>query len=117
MVDRSLRPPLLRTAGRWPPLLAIFAGPLQSGSSRLKPLSARKRGPGRRAPLVGRRPAAPIAPTDWSYHRAAHLLERAGFGATPEEIARFAAMSPQRAVDELVNYESIDNRRQPPFDE
>ena len=30
---------------------------------------------------------SPIAPSDWSYARAAHLIERAGFGATPEEIA------------------------------
>ena len=33
---------------------------------------------------------APIAPTDWSYARAAHLIERAGFGAPPEEVARLA---------------------------
>jgi hypothetical protein len=29
---------------------------------------------------------SPIAASDWSYDRAAHLMERAGFGATPEEI-------------------------------
>ncbi len=29
---------------------------------------------------------APIAPSDWTYDRAAHLIGRAGFGATPEEI-------------------------------
>jgi hypothetical protein len=29
---------------------------------------------------------SPIAANDWSYDRAAHLMERAGFGATPEEI-------------------------------
>jgi hypothetical protein len=60
---------------------------------------------------------SPIASGDWNYHRAAHLLERAGFGATPEEVARVAAMSPQQAVEELVNYESIDDRGQPSFDE
>ena len=27
-----------------------------------------------------------IASTDWNYDRAAHLLERAGFGGTPEDI-------------------------------
>jgi hypothetical protein len=29
---------------------------------------------------------APINAADWNYDRAAHLLERAGFGGTPEEI-------------------------------
>jgi hypothetical protein len=60
---------------------------------------------------------SPITPVDWSYHRAAHLLERAGFGATPEEISYFAGMKPEQAVDELVSYESIDNRHLMPFDE
>jgi uncharacterized protein (DUF1800 family) len=50
---------------------------------------------------------APIAAADWSYDRAAHLIERAGFGATPEEIQRLAALTPRQAVDELVDYESI----------
>ena len=59
---------------------------------------------------------SPIAPADWSYDRAAHLIERAGFGATPEEIARLAAMTPQQAVDALVDYESIDSGLKP-FDE
>jgi uncharacterized protein (DUF1800 family) len=60
---------------------------------------------------------SPIAPSDWSYNRAAHLIERAGFGATPEEIQRFAAMSPRQAVDALVDYEAIDDRELKPFDE
>ena len=59
----------------------------------------------------------PIAPSDWNYARAAHLLERAGFGAPPEEIERVAAMTPQQAVDWLVDYEKIDNSSLPPFDE
>jgi len=59
----------------------------------------------------------PIPASEWGYARAAHLLERAGFGATPEEIERFAAMTPQRAVDTLVDYDTIDDRGQPPFDE
>src|SRR2546422_9830349 len=50
---------------------------------------------------------SPIAASDWSYDRAAHLIERAGFGATPEEIRRLAALTPRQAVDELVDYESI----------
>ena len=60
---------------------------------------------------------SPIPASEWSDDRAAHLLERAGFGATPEEIERFAAMTPQRAVDTLVDYEAIDESGQPPFEE
>src|SRR5262250_2665088 len=60
---------------------------------------------------------SPIAASDWSYDRAAHLVERAGFGAAPAEIERLAAMSPRQAVASLVNYESIDASRLRPFDE
>ena len=60
---------------------------------------------------------SPIAAADWNYARAAHLIERAGFGATPEEIARVAAMTPERAVNSLVNYETIDASALKPFDE
>ena len=59
---------------------------------------------------------SPITRADWNYERAAHLLERAGFGGTPEEIGRFAAMTPQQAVDSLVDFESIKSDL-PPFDE
>jgi uncharacterized protein (DUF1800 family) len=58
-----------------------------------------------------------ITASDWSYDRAAHLIERAGFGATPAEIERLAAMTPQQAVARLVNYESIDASALAPFDE
>jgi uncharacterized protein (DUF1800 family) len=60
---------------------------------------------------------SPIKATEWSAARAAHLLERAGFGGTPSEIARLAAMSPQRAVESLVRYDRIDASALPPFDE
>ena len=59
---------------------------------------------------------SPIAAADWSYDRAAHLIERAGFGATPEEIERLAALTPQQAVAQLVNYDAIDHTLKP-FDE
>jgi uncharacterized protein (DUF1800 family) len=59
---------------------------------------------------------SPIGAGDWSYDRAAHLLERAGFGGTPEEIGRLAAMAPQHAVDALVDFESIKSDLKP-FDE
>src|SRR5262252_3291361 len=59
---------------------------------------------------------SPIAATDWNADRAAHLLERAGFGGTPEDIATLAAMTPQRAVDSLVDYARVDDPA-PPFAE
>src|SRR6266849_1346890 len=59
---------------------------------------------------------APIGPAEWSYERAAHLLERAGFGGTPEEIRRLAAMTPAEAVRHLVRYQAIDNSQLLPFE-
>jgi uncharacterized protein (DUF1800 family) len=60
---------------------------------------------------------APIAAADWNYDRAAHLLERAGFGGTPEEIQALARMSPQEAVRRLVRYQSVKDVDLPPFHE
>jgi hypothetical protein len=59
---------------------------------------------------------APISGSDWSYDFAAHLLERAGFGGTPEEVARLAAMTPEQAVGYLVDYKSVPNDHIEPFD-
>ncbi|MEE8128911.1 MAG: hypothetical protein V3T48_01375, partial [Vicinamibacterales bacterium] len=36
----------------------------------------------------------PIPAADWSYDRAEHLLDRAGFSGTPEEILKLADMTP-----------------------
>ena len=60
---------------------------------------------------------SPIAASDWSPDRAAHLLERAGFGGTPEDIQRFAALTPRQAVDRLVDYQALDNSSAKPFEE
>jgi len=60
---------------------------------------------------------SPITVEDWNYDRAAHLLERAGFGGTPEEVEKLASMTPQGAVDHLVEYESIDVSHLPEFEE
>src|SRR5258706_4268598 len=57
----------------------------------------------------------PIGQEDWNAQRAAHLLERAGFGGTPEEIAQFAAMTPEAAVRRLVRHKGIENNL-PAFD-
>ena len=64
---------------------------------------------------------APIGRQDWNASRAAHLLERAGFGGTPEDIASYTAMSPEAAVKALVELpaatQSSANRHLQPFDE
>jgi uncharacterized protein (DUF1800 family) len=59
---------------------------------------------------------APIGPADWSTEFAAHLLERAGFGGTPEEIAILAKMAPPQAVARLVRFQGTDASSLPPFD-
>src|SRR5262249_5395588 len=59
----------------------------------------------------------PITPADWNEARAAHLLERAGFGGTPKDIAHFAKMTPQEAVHTLVHYKEIAPVALPPLDE
>src|SRR5260370_28518811 len=58
---------------------------------------------------------APVAASDWSYQRAAHLIDRAGFGATPDEIARLAAMTPEQAVASLMDYGAVPNDHLTPF--
>src|SRR5688572_20852060 len=58
----------------------------------------------------------PIEVRDWGADRAMHLLERAGFGGTPEDVERFAAMTPQQAVRHLVRFEEV-SETLPPFDE
>ena len=59
---------------------------------------------------------SPISNTDWNYDTAAHLLERAGFGGTPDEIRALAIMSPEEAVRSLVYFDSSENIHLKPFD-
>jgi len=60
---------------------------------------------------------SPIQRADWNVARAAHLLERAGFGGTPAEIERLAAMAPEEAVASLVRYDGHDDSDLPAFEE
>ncbi|HLH42094.1 MAG TPA: DUF1800 domain-containing protein [Bryobacteraceae bacterium] len=59
----------------------------------------------------------PIGASDWNYDFAEHLLERAGFGGTPEEIQALAKLTPQQAVARLVRFEGAPEVNLPPFDE
>jgi hypothetical protein len=47
----------------------------------------------------------PLAEAEWDYANARHLLWRAGFGGTPQEVARLHAMGVDKAVDSLVDYQ------------
>nr|WP_306476777.1 DUF1800 family protein [Methyloversatilis sp.] len=58
----------------------------------------------------------PIGPADWNRARAAHLLERAGFGGTPDDIDAFARLTPAEAVRRLVYFEGAPAADLPPFD-
>src|SRR6185312_11368896 len=57
-----------------------------------------------------------IGPSDWTPERARHLLDRAGFGGPPEQIARLAAMSPEAAVASFVDFKAIDDSNLPAFE-
>ncbi|MGH7990205.1 MAG: DUF1800 family protein, partial [Limisphaerales bacterium] len=43
----------------------------------------------------------------WNYELAAHLLNRAGFGGSPQEIQRLADLTHDQAVASLLDYERI----------
>ena len=58
----------------------------------------------------------PITAADWNYDRAAHLLSRAGFGGTPEDIRKLADMTPEEAVRSLVEFDAIPNDHLEPFE-
>ena len=51
----------------------------------------------------------PLSPDAWDYAKARHLLVRAGFGGTPQEVEKLCAMGLYKAVDYLVDF-----HRQPP---
>ncbi len=49
----------------------------------------------------------PINRSKWNERCARHLLNRAGFGATTEQVAALTAMGPEAAVDCLIDFESV----------
>lgn len=64
---------------------------------------------------VGRNSLAPLPARDWTEADAAHLLRRAGFGGTPDEVAALARLGVDAAVDSLVNYTQIAYDPPPPW--
>ena len=49
----------------------------------------------------------PLSSDRWNYELAAHLLNRAGFGGSPDEIQQLADLSHDKAVASLLDYERI----------
>ena len=59
------------------------------------------------APAAWKDDLQPLPTESWNRDHAAHLLERAGFGATPSEVNRLAKMTAEQAVRSLVRYQNI----------
>src|SRR3984957_13432306 len=59
---------------------------------------------------------SPIGTSHWGPERARHLLNRAGFGGPPDEVARLAAMPPEQAVAWFIDFKAIDDGHLPPFE-
>ncbi len=59
----------------------------------------------------------PISRSEWNAARAAHLMERAGFGETPEGVDRLATLDPAGVVHNLVAPQNVDNSQLAAFDE
>ena len=55
----------------------------------------------------------PLPASAWNVERAAHLLERAGIGGTPQEVQRLAKMTPTQAVKSLVRYQHTPDKFTP----
>ena len=68
-------------------------------------------------PAAWQNDLTPIGAADWNYDFAAHLLERAGFGGTPEEIDALAKMTPAQAIARMVRFEGTDSNQLPRYDE
>lgn len=67
--------------------------------------------PSQAAPAAKARPVItsmqPIKKAAFAFAEARHLLWRAGFGGTPPQIQLLATWGPEKAVDHLLNYESV----------
>jgi uncharacterized protein (DUF1800 family) len=57
---------------------------------------------------------APLPAAQWNEATAAHLLNRAGFGGSPQDIHNLRLMGPDRAVSWLIDYERIPDDTPPP---
>jgi len=53
-------------------------------------------------------PFVPTSQDPWDAARAAHLARRAGFGASPDEVARLVELGPEAAVASFVDFADVD---------
>ncbi len=58
----------------------------------------------------------PYQPKNYSFEDAAHLLRRAGFGGTSEEIRKIQVLGPSLAVEQLLSFSSDDQTGDNPHD-
>ncbi len=58
-----------------------------------------------------------IGPDAWSETQARHLLWRAGLGGTPAQVEFLARLSPEKAVDQLLDFEKVKGYPEPAADE
>lgn len=58
----------------------------------------------------------PLPANQWNRARAAHLLERAGFGGTLAEIEELARLTPTEAVRRVVHFEGVNALELEPFE-
>ena len=92
--------PLSLRAVAWLTVLAVLCWAVVSEAGQAGP-----------SPWVG--DLSQITADDWDRDKAAHLLERAGFGGTPEEVDVLAGMTPSEAVAHLVDYRALPDRLAP----
>ena len=59
---------------------------------------------------------APLPAYSWNQHYAAHLLERAGFGGTPEQVQALFELGLRGAVERLVHFDTAENASILPFE-
>ena len=67
-------------------------------------------------PVAASADFSPIEARHWDAAKARHLLERAGFGGAPSEVAALAALTPQAAVRRLVYFEGVAETQLPGFE-
>ena len=58
----------------------------------------------------------PLSADRWNFTTAAHLLNRAGFGGTPEEISNVLNLGPEQAVSHLVDFDKVSRSAFPNMD-
>ncbi len=58
---------------------------------------------------------SPIEHEEWGARTTAHLLERAGFGGTPQELEIYQKLGPEEAVRRLVRFKGIQAEKEIPF--